>query len=110
MAPRKKTATSSKSKVPASSNRRWLGFFVTLALGVVGGYVWRSYAPLPLPGDTRLTSDASPAITEHLDIERRAAEKMARIQDELDHLKEMQSEKEEEIADIQIKKILGEGI
>lgn len=37
---------------------KWAGVLIA---GVAGGYVWRSYAPLPLPEPSPLTSDRTAA-------------------------------------------------
>jgi len=37
----------------------WLKALCMVGVGLVGGYVWRSYAPLPLPFESPLVADKS---------------------------------------------------
>ena len=92
-------------------------FLFLLALAVAAGYVWRSYAPLPLPGETPLSGDSAMAGGD-LDAElkvkaalRRAADaerETDRLRKELNQLTSQQQQTEAELADMQIKDVLGD--
>ncbi|MCB2153489.1 hypothetical protein KQI84_01270 [bacterium] len=94
-----------------------IGVLLLMVLAVAGGYAWRSYAPLPLPGDTPLSGDASmPTGDIALKAEVRAAMRRAeqaeeetdRLRRELNRLSSEQQQTEAELADMQIKDVLGE--
>jgi hypothetical protein len=75
-------------------------------LGVLAGYAWRSYAPVPLPGETPLSSDQHlvQAVTDRA---RGAEEEAARLRGEVNRLQRVQLETEEKLADLQIQATLG---
>ncbi len=100
MARRKRKST------PSTRSTLWLVHGLLLMTGLAAGYVWRSYAPLPLPGGGALAGDTSARIDPD-ELDRRAAAKKERLRDELNDLREKQERTEEDLAEIQIKEILG---
>lgn len=103
----------------------WLGWAALVAAGVVGGYTWRSFAPLPLPawaGElggksaqraelvvTAAKAERGEALERAQMAERRAAEADAevdRLREQLTRLERAQSQTAAEVADIQIRDML----
>lgn len=97
--------------------RRILGVSALLSAGVVAGYLWRSYAPLALPFESRLVSDNSSSDLSTASLrdlvataDSRAAKAEAerdRLRARLDKLEKEKVEKDREIADLQIRSVLG---
>ncbi len=94
---------------------------LTLAVGATGGYAWRSYAPLPLPGpwggdDPYADIKSLPSVTTprpnppagSVGKATSDSAEVARLRAEIDRLKAAQSQTAQEIAEIQIKSVLGE--
>ena len=100
MARRKRKST------PSTRSTIWLVHGLLLCTGLAAGYVWRSYAPLPLPGGSALSGD-TPSRVDPEELSRRAEAKKERLREELDDLREKQEQTEEDLAEIQIKEILG---
>lgn len=103
----------------------WLGWAGLVAVGVAGGYAWRSYAPLPLPawaGElggksaqraelvvTAAKAERGEALVRAESAERRAAQADAevdRLREQLTRLEKAQSQTAAEVADIQIREML----
>jgi len=106
----KRTAKSAKkptksSSAPGVSNTlKTVGLsFVLLAFGVVGGYAWRSYAPLPIFEGTALSGNNQEK--EKLSADQK---KVNKLEEELEEIEELRSKKEQELGDTQIKAILSD--
>lgn len=92
---------------------KWAG---VLLAGVAGGYVWRSYAPLPLPEPSPLTSDRTAAheraerLAQELADERRRADdaeaEAIRLRAEAEQVGEDSESEQARAADEQIKAML----
>lgn len=120
MAARRKKNT--KSRRSASSGG-WAGkvflALLFLAAGLAGGYCWRSYAPLALPFESPLVSDASSADMSNSAMEsiaekatakaRSAEEELARLRKRIADLEAAQLAAERELADMKIKNVLQAG-
>lgn len=96
--------------------RRILGVSALLAVGVVAGYLWRSYAPLALPFESRLVSDNTSADLSTASLrdlvataDARAAKAEAereRLRARLEKLEQEKVARDREIADLQIRSVL----
>lgn len=84
----------------------WLGRGGILAAGLMAGYVWRSFAPLPLPGGGALAGD-TPAVIDPEALALEAETKKKELAEELDDLRARQQKTEEELGEMQIREILG---
>lgn len=97
MPPRRKSARSSAFGRLAPM----LGMSVAVLAGVAGGYVWRSYAPLPFPQGTPLAGDPVPRTP----VDKEVRQIQRRLQ-EIDTLRERTAE---DLAEVQIKTLLQSG-
>ncbi len=95
-----------KRKSASPPGTIWLVHGMLLLTGLALGYAWRSYAPLPLPGGGALAGD-TPTRIDPEELAQRAEAKKERLRDELETLREKQEKTEEDLAEIQIKEILG---
>lgn len=86
-----------------------------LVLGVIGGYLWRSYYPLILPFETPLVADKQSldvpeTLRDELAVMEARAEKAEKKCDQLEKqladLEEDQEKSEEQLGDLQIKEML----
>ncbi|MCC5875499.1 MAG: hypothetical protein JJU11_04695 [Candidatus Sumerlaeia bacterium] len=126
MAPRKKTTprrTSSSAPRRGSAGGGVGSLLFTaikvsliLLIGVMGGYVWRSFYPIALPFESRLVADKSSADVE----EGMMAEAMVRrarqaererdtLQRRLEAAENEQRRTEQELADMKIRAMLSKG-
>ncbi|MCC6548234.1 hypothetical protein IT570_13800 [Candidatus Sumerlaeota bacterium] len=112
MAARRKSR--SNSDIPVG---KVFGGILLLLVGTAAGYLVRSYHPLPLPFESQLVADkssdnvADQAIKEIVETANQRAEKAESERDalrqELASLKTNQQKTERELADMQIKSVLG---
>jgi len=84
----------------------WLPRALIFATALAAGYLWRSYAPLPLPGGGRLAGD-TPARIDPDQLAERTREKKQKLQAEIRQLQDKQEETQEDLGEIQIREILG---
>jgi len=84
----------------------WLGRVGLVAFGLAAGYVWRSFAPMPLPGGGALAGD-TPTVVDPQELAREAEAKRKALAQELDALRAKQQKTEEEMGEMQIREILG---
>lgn len=83
---------------------------------VSAGYAWRSYAPLPIPGDTPLSADrlggasGGGGDSKQLAIERRRAERaegeLAKLRESLSTTQKAALNSEAEMADLRVRDLL----
>ena len=99
----KKSSRTTKSS-GAFSSFKVIGLsFLFAFIGVVGGYAWRSYAPVPFFEGTKLTDSN----LNQKDLSEQE-EKVKELEQELEKIEEMKAEKEAELGDSQIKAILSD--
>lgn len=84
----------------------WLGRAGLVLAGLAAGYVWRSFAPMPLPGGGALAGDTASVVDPEA-MAREAEAKRRELAKELEALRAKQQRAEEEIGEMQIREILG---
>lgn len=102
MTPRKRRKKTSS----AGSGFAWLA--AGLLAGIAGGYIWRSYAPIPLPFDSPLASEEALLLAIQ-DRAKDAEEEAARLRGAVRRLEREKAEIEEKLADLMIREALGGG-
>lgn len=86
---------------------------LVLAVGLVGGYLWRSYYPLALPFESRLVADKSSHDMAGYALAEAQSRQLREVEAErdellrrLERLEAQRAQAERELADLKIKSVL----
>ncbi|MDX2175053.1 MAG: hypothetical protein SF028_01140 [Candidatus Sumerlaeia bacterium] len=112
--------TAPRSRKKSGPLPPWKAALAALAAGLVAGYAWRSYSPLPIPGSSELSgSDTAELYDELRDLRSALAEEQARaalyseraerLEGRAEAMQQELTSVEAEIADKQLRDLLKSG-